>query len=113
MKQKHLDPAYLASSKSAIEAIASVDVDYPNLKKKNIRTYINAIVDRQVSAGGIPMSVVVVTDIESHRKKEVEGMLKKMQFKTPTYVQVRWDDQSDYLEAIFQVGKNPGKDVSE
>jgi hypothetical protein len=28
-------------------------------------------------------------------------------------VQIRWDDQSDYLDAIFQMGKNPGKDVSQ
>lgn len=98
-----LDPAQLQKTQLALSIHSQVDTTYPTLKDRCLEQYIYAIAERQFNAG-LDDAVVIVPGIHENRKEEVENILKKLQFRKTTQVEIHFRD-GQQLRAIYQVKK--------
>lgn len=98
-----LDPAQLQKTQLALSIHAQIDSMYPTLKDRNLEQYIYAIANRQCDAG-MDDAVVIVPGVHENRKTEVENVLKSLQFRKSTQVEIHFRD-GQQLAAIYQVKK--------
>jgi hypothetical protein len=103
MNEIRLDPDFFPLAKSSMDSMIAIDSKYPDLKDRDLATYIKAVSDAQLSDMKSDMCVVIVPGVPAYKKKEVEGILKGMRFTVSTRIQIHWNDNSDYLDAVFQI----------
>lgn len=95
-----LDPKFLEHTNLALSIHADVDKDYPTLKHLDLRKYIQAIADRQFDRD-MSTAVVIVPDVHENRKTEVENILKTLQFRKATQVEILFRDGQQLAAAYL------------
>lgn len=104
-----LDPKQLDKTQLSLSIHAQIDQMYPNLKHANLEQYIYAIANRQFDAD-IDSAVVIVPDVHENRKEEVENILKRLQFRKTTQVEIFFRD-GQQLAALYEVKRKMRKTV--
>ena len=98
-----LDKAQLENTQLALQIHSQVDVQFADLKHHNLREYIYKIADMQNDKGLLTF-VIVVPGIHEDRKEEVENIMKSLQFRKTTQVEIFFRD-GQQLCAVYEVKK--------
>jgi hypothetical protein len=98
-----LDESQLSNTRIALSIHAQVDIEHAGLKHKNLREYIYKIAELQ-NERGLNNFVIVVPGIHEDRKPEVENILKTLQFRKTTQVEIFFRD-GQQLAAVYEVKK--------
>lgn len=98
-----LDKAQLENTQLALSVHAQIDAEFADLKHRNLRDYIYKIADTQ-NDRGLSSFVIVVPGIHEERKDEVENIMKSLQFRKTTQVEIFFRD-GQQLCAVYEVKK--------
>jgi hypothetical protein len=101
-----LDESKLNNTQIALSIHAQVDREHGELKHRNLKEYIYKIAELQ-NERELNNYVIIVPGIHEDRKTEVENVLKTLQFRKTTQIEIFFRD-GQQLAAVYEV-KNKGK----
>lgn len=98
-----LDEAQLSNTQIALSIHRYVDDNFSELKHRDLKAYIYKIAEMQ-NDKGLNNFVIIVPGIHEERKTEVENIMKSLQFRKTTQVEIFFRD-GQQLAAVYEVKK--------